>query len=475
MLSKKWNSLLFIILIMQAVFTGCGNDYINRAGQYYIEGDVEKGIQTLQTAIKEDSTNARAYYNLGNFNLESGNFQLAIDALKKASDLYSKNADSKTASGLGAYPRYYESIDNLALAYLVTGKYPEAIKLANEASQPGYDNDQPAHTVYLANILSGNTQKGLEQFEYFKRLDAVQETIKDDSVLINLFLDKKLSETAFLSYLKALFSTASPQKALLYLDAALKELPENPVFLALQKKYTDPGYNIRRIETMKTTNDFLNAKSLANNGQLERADKVITGLVEKNPDNVSIREFQAMVKFKMLDWPAALGIYRSIIKTDPNMPGVWYNLGCLYSEMDSLNKAELCFIKALELNPKYPEANSNLGSLYGYRDKDDEKAILFFKKEMEVNPGNGNAYFNAGLVYFRLKNFSEAVNSFKKTVEINPYDIEARQHLVDSYEKNGDKTNSILIVKSSIEFMKKEKVSQKFISLFEARLKQLEN
>ena len=358
---------MLITFLFMSFLTGCGSSgdyYVNEAGSFYLDGNFTKGINILEKAVRNDSTNVRAFYNLGNFYLGQGNISGAINAYNKVLQLSKGDNNTESESIIGNYSKYYAAVDNLALAYLLTGNYSEAIKLTKISSKPGFDNNQPLTTSYRANILSGNYSTGMEQFNQSKKLTGDDEETKDDSILIYLFHNKKLSEKSFLSYLKATYTKTSPEKALEFLKPALAEQPQNPVFVKLQKKYNNPDYLKEWKETAVTRNNYLSAKAFIEERKYSDAEDITQQLLSKDPDNTSYLALESFIKLGKGDTAAAISIGKKIINLKPLNPDGWYNTGLEYLRADSLSEAEKYLTKSLVLDSTYPDANNMLGIIY---------------------------------------------------------------------------------------------------------------
>jgi tetratricopeptide (TPR) repeat protein len=455
MKSKLYQSIiitLILILFIENNHYAQNKFYINKAGENFIEGDVEKAILILEFVLKEDSNNERAYFNLGNFNTAAGNFDAAIKNYLKAAELYPKH-DEPLSDIVGFYPKYYESIDNLALAYLVIGNYAEAIKLTEESSMPGYDSGQPIRTSYLAHILNKDFTEGVRLFTKYKSQVQNTSQIINDSLLVALFTANKLTENGFLSYLKSSLTTVSPVKALEYLKPALNEIPDNQIFLELNKLYSDPDYLDKRTEDLESNNEFLKAKSFIQNSDFKAASDIVDDLLDDDPDNLSYLELQALVKFSLGKPDEAITVSRRMIELNPSAAVIWYNIGYYYFNIDSLEQAESCLLKSLELSPEYPEANAFLGDIVWYRDRNYIKAKKYYEREIEINPKNENTYFNFAKMCFQNENYEDAIKYLSKLISINPHDLEARTRLIDMYVANNDKEKALSFTEECLTFL----------------------
>lgn len=76
--------------------------------------------------------------------------------------------------------------------------------------------------------------------------------------------------------------------------------------------------------------------------------------------------------------------------------------------------------KALELDPKLPQANYLLGEMAIYR-ANLEQGIEFLKKEIAINPGFAMAYYMLGEAYTRQLKWDEAVAPLQQSIWLNPF------------------------------------------------------
>ena len=126
-------------------------------------------------------------------------------------------------------------------------------------------------------------------------------------------------------------------------------------------------------------------------------------------------------------------------------------------------------LKAIQIEPRYFEAQINLGSvlikLERFEDaiknfdkvidveniaaqafqgkayslmklKKYEEAIYNFNKSIKINPNDANVFYNLGATYENLKKWQEAADSFSQAMQINPNHEEAYRdllHLLEFY------------------------------------------
>ena len=96
------------------------------------------------------------------------------------------------------------------------------------------------------------------------------------------------------------------------------------------------------------------------------------------------------------------------------------------------DKAEVSYRKAVEKNPKNPQAAYNLGNAL-MAQKKDSAAVQQFEQatRIEINPlRKAAAYHNMGVICQTHKMYGEAIEAYKNALRLNPNDDETRYNLV---------------------------------------------
>lgn len=77
--------------------------------------------------------------------------------------------------------------------------------------------------------------------------------------------------------------------------------------------------------------------------------------------------------------------------------------------------------KAIEINPSNAEAYYNRGRAYGRKHQYD-KAISNYNQALGINPSYAEAFYNRGRSYHRKHKYDKAISDFNRAIEINPRD-----------------------------------------------------
>ena len=157
--------------------------------------------------------------------------------------------------------------------------------------------------------------------------------------------------------------------------------------------------------------------------------------------------------------------FRKAIELNPNYAIAYSNLGNILRGLDNLKEAELSYRKAIKINPNFAEGNYNLGNILNDLGNLKE-AELSYRKAIELNPNYTEAHNNLGSILNDLGNLKEAELSYRKAIELNPNYANARSNLGLILRDLGKYEELILLTQSTI---KSNSINQghKLIARFE--------
>lgn len=118
-------------------------------------------------------------------------------------------------------------------------------------------------------------------------------------------------------------------------------------------------------------------------------------------------------------------------------------------EMEEFAETELK--KALEKDPRLPQANYLLGQNAIYKGRYEE-GIALMEKELAVNPGNANAHYKIGDALTRQLKYDEAIAALQRSVWLNPYYSGPFILLGKCYLKKRELANAEGMLRRAIQF-----------------------
>jgi len=114
--------------------------------------------------------------------------------------------------------------------------------------------------------------------------------------------------------------------------------------------------------------------------------------------------------------------------------GVTYIYANAFLNKKTSSEAIRCFEKAIEFDPYFVEAYSNLAAVI-YQDGQKKKAIELYKKTIELRPSVALSYYNLGNLYAQEGDYSQAISYWKNTLRIDPNFKEAEERLLQVWQE----------------------------------------
>lgn len=116
------------------------------------------------------------------------------------------------------------------------------------------------------------------------------------------------------------------------------------------------------------------------------------------------------------------------LEADPEYVDAWSNLGIAYYEVRDLERSEKCCRKAIELSPEFANAWVNLALTLRAKESLEE-ALVALGRALELNPQHRNAALYYGQLLYRLDRLPQALDFYRHWLERSPREPIA-QHMV---------------------------------------------
>jgi pentatricopeptide repeat protein len=137
------------------------------------------------------------------------------------------------------------------------------------------------------------------------------------------------------------------------------------------------------------------------------------------------------------EFDKAIEIWEEMLRDDPDNPQVLTYVANALVHKGQLEEAASMLEGVVKQNPGFVDARNLLGICYINLDRlaDAERTAL---SVLATEPGNGEAYFNLGVIADKRGLHDEALSAFKRSVDLRGDYDEARLNLANEYLRRGD-------------------------------------
>jgi len=110
----------------------------------------------------------------------------------------------------------------------------------------------------------------------------------------------------------------------------------------------------------------------------------------------------------------------------PDHAGLLVNMGTIHLNQGDIASANRFYEQALDSDPDYALAESNIGSILFIRFIQEEdpshrdQALIRFNRALELDPGLAEAYNGRASVYFALNRLQDAVRDYERAITLKP-------------------------------------------------------
>jgi protein O-GlcNAc transferase len=217
-------------------------------------------------------------------------------------------------------------------------------------------------------------------------------------------------------------------------------------------------------------------------GAISEADKLVTDLLKKNPENVSLLEIASIVKIQSGNLKEAEFILKRILHLDNQNLSAKFNLCKVLEDQHFFKEAEELFLTLCSKNPtnqvylayfnlliktnsfqkiisewegrfnsqsEDPAIINTVGVAYS-KEKNFSKAEEIFHRGCQLDSNSFQIWNNLGQLYIKLCNFSAAKQCLEKSISLNNSFYESWNNYGVVIEKTGDLKNAIQIYKRAL-------------------------
>jgi predicted TPR repeat methyltransferase len=148
-------------------------------------------------------------------------------------------------------------------------------------------------------------------------------------------------------------------------------------------------------------------------GDYTAAEKGYREHLREYPDDASGLHFLGLLRTHQDRNEEAIKLMTAALENDPEYVDAWSNLGVAYYREHDFDRAELCARKAIQISPQFANAWANLGMTLRARNALEE-ALVAWGRALELQPSMRNIAISYGHLLYRLNRLPEALEFYAR-------------------------------------------------------------
>ena len=153
-------------------------------------------------------------------------------------------------------------------------------------------------------------------------------------------------------------------------------------------------------------------------GDNKKAKNILINIVSKYKDSYIGHKMLAEIYEKEGGMRKAIDEYVKVLDIRKNDYKSYYKISVLLKDLGKKDEAIQMLKKLVKQKPDFDNASEILGELL-YENENFKEAITVYSNALKINEGNASMFYNLGIAYSRMNNFSLAKKSFEKAVEVD--------------------------------------------------------
>ena len=220
---------------------------------------------------------------------------------------------------------------------------------------------------------------------------------------------------------------------------------------------------------------------------IDEAEEETEKILQRNPKYLPAKILSAEIKIFRKKYQSAIEILSKIIEQEPGSEIAHFLIGRAYNGIGDANIAETYFQKAIDLNPNFARAKTQLAEMH-YRNEDFRlaekearevlsqypgntqaqhllgrammgqdklaEAEIVFKKALEKNPEDAVSYYRLGMIDEKRKRLNSAVSNYEKSLGLFPRGFDTLASLAFLYNSTGETEKAVAILEHKLEEFK---------------------
>jgi len=408
------------------------------------QNDANGAVDALQQALKQDSNNAVAHYQLGlayemqhNPAQAEAELREAVNERPDLTDAQRALANSELRRGdfdaltqtaqqiIGGAPAAPDGYLLRAVAEMSSRKYPQAEQDMRKAAEVAPAS--PAPLVQLGNLRQVQKQYPEAIKFYQQALDKDPASTEGLQGMMNAYLAEKQLDQAIAAARTHIAKTPNVSGFYDLLGTALYQ----------KREYNDAGVALRKaVELDKNNSDALLKLAQVQAAQGSAGDALATyqQSIKEHPHEISFYLLAGMMYESQGNFDQAKAMYQQALNIQPDNPLASNNLAYLILQQGGNVDVALAMAQTARRGaPDLPQAADTLGWAY-FQKGVYQSAIDMFQESLRLNEKKGAAddptvHYHLALAYQKANQPALARQQLERVLKINPSNSEARKAL----------------------------------------------
>lgn len=316
-------------------------------------------------------------------------------------------------------PNQPETIKGVGEAYLLAGKYLEAVERLRKAYEIDPANEQVLYMLSKAYMQQGRLHEALESSELAMKANPNNPGSAMLAGEIAMGLNKL--EKAFEYARKAVeLDPKNPRELLLLADVLVKQGKPEDALTVLDHTVNMIGpdvsvhlYRARLIHQVKGPQVAL---------------PFLEDLARLDPENTEVLGFLAKTQISCGEEVNAEETLYHALRITPSNPELNLVMGRLQKTQGQLDKAVHYLSEATKYSTREVEPFLELANSYKER-KEYLQALNYYQQAIRIAPKDDRAYYQAALVMREVKDYQGAETMLRKAAQLSPDDLSIRRQL----------------------------------------------
>lgn len=187
--------------------------------------------------------------------------------------------------------------------------------------------------------------------------------------------------------------------------------------------------------------NYLRGLSEERAGNISKALDAYEKVVAEDPQALEAYKDIAQLDLRLGQADAAVQAAEKVRDLAPKDPSSFLFLGNVLVAQGNLAKAAEAYEQALQLDPHELRALENLANYYSMLDP--LKAFSYYQRYLEIDPNDGEIYFQLGLLQQKDNKIKEAEESFKRSSQLEPEQLGPHLALAEIYESQKSTASAV--------------------------------